>query len=427
MSHPFPILLTDTTRWPSSARLAAALAKAGCTVFAICPPRHPLLKVRGLRQAFAYSALRPLESLASAIRSVSPIRVIPCDDRAVHHLYELHAHARRQGPPGYFAAETIESSLGPPESYSVVADRYKLLQAASGEGIRVAPTCTLSTLEDLEEWLAGRTGPCVLKASGTEGGYGIRIAQNPGEARKSFHDLKRLLATPRVFKRLIVNRDPFWLRLWWRNSTPMVVGQAYIHGQPANCAVVCREGRVLAGIAVEVVCASGPTEPAMVVRVVDHPEMLCAAERIAHRLHLSGFFGLDFIIEARTGAAYLIEMNPRITPQCHLRLGKGRDMVGALMAQLSEKPVLETPPVTRNHLIAYFPQASSARSEFVQSSFQDVPSDEPELVRELLNPWPDQTLLVRLFKYLYSRPEQSRQCIFTEAVAPTAAPGQELR
>jgi predicted ATP-grasp superfamily ATP-dependent carboligase len=224
-----------------------------------------------------------------------------------------------------------------------------------------------------------------------------------------------------------VNRDPFWLRPWWRNSTPTMVAQAYIHGQPANCAVVCCDGRVLAGIAVEVVCAAGPTEPAIVVRVVDHPEMMSAAERIAHRLHLSGFFGLDFIIETKTGAPYLIEMNPRITPQCHLRLGKGRDMIGALMAHLSKKPVLETPPVTRNHLIAYFPQASLARNKFVQSSFQDIPSDEPELVRELLNPWPAQSIVVRLFNYLYSQREQSRECIFAEAAAPAAPPGQDLR
>jgi predicted ATP-grasp superfamily ATP-dependent carboligase len=161
--------------------------------------------------------------------------------------------------------------------------------------------------------------------------------------------------------------------------------------------------------------------------VVDHHEMMSAAERIAHRLHLSGFFGLDFVIENNTGAAYLIEMNPRVTPQCHLRLGKGRDMVAALMAHFSEQPVLETPPITRNHLIAYFPQAWSARSEFVQSSFQDIPSDEPELIRELLNPWPDRTLLFRLFNYLYSQPEQSRYCIFTEAAVPTATPGQKVR
>jgi len=420
MSYPFPILLTDTTRWPGSARFAVALANAGCTVFGVCPTHHPLLKVRALRQAFAYSALRPLESLTAAMNSVRPVMVIPCDDRAVHHLHELHARACRQGPSGRHVADVIENSLGPPESYPIVSGRYELLQAASEEGVRVAATNRIRTVDDLARWQEGKTDSCVLKADGTGGGYGIRIAHSPAEARTRFQELTRLLRTLRVFKRLIVNRDPFWLRPWWSRARQSMVVQAYIQGRPANCAVVCHEGRVLAGIAVEVMCASGPTEPASIVRVVDHPEMMSAAERIARRLHLSGFFGLDFIIETETGAAYLIEMNPRITPQCHLRLGKCRDMVGALMAQLSEKPVLETPPVTRSDMIAYFPQAWSARNELFESSFHDFPDDEPDLARELEKPWLDQTLLARLFNYLYGDPEQSSQCIFTEPVAPTA-------
>ena len=425
MNSPFPVLLADTTRWSEAARLAIALSEAGCAVSSICPARgHPLFKIRGLRQAFVYSPLRPLDSLAAAIKRVSPAIIIPCDDRAVGHLHELHASARLQGPSGRGVADTIERSLGPPESYPIVSDRYELLQAAREEDIPVPATRRVRTVDDLAKWQAGRTDRCVLKVDGTAGGYGIRIAHNPDEARRSFHQLTRLLGTPRVLKRLVVNRDPFWLRPWWHRSRPAVVAQSYIHGRPANCAVVCREGRVLAGIAVEVVCTLGPTEPAGVVRVVDHPAMMLVAQRIARRLHLSGFFGLDFIIETVTGAAYLIEMNPRITPLCHLRLGRCRDMVGALIEQLSEKPVPETPPVTRNDLIAYFPQAWSVQNEFFQSSFQDVPSDEPQLVQELLNPWPDRTLLCRLFNYFYGNQGQSKQCSFAETVTPSAAPSR---
>jgi predicted ATP-grasp superfamily ATP-dependent carboligase len=122
---------------------------------------------------------------------------------------------------------------------------------------------------------------------------------------------------------------------------------------------------------------------------------MLAAERIARRLRLSGFFGLDFIMETGSGAAYLIEMNPRCTPLCHLQFGKGRDMVGALRAQLSGEPVRDAPPVTLNDLIAYFPQAWNCKSEFLDSCYQDVPQGEPELVQELLRPWPDRSLLFR--------------------------------
>jgi predicted ATP-grasp superfamily ATP-dependent carboligase len=112
--------------------------------------------------------------------------------------------------------------------------------------------------------------------------------------------------------------------------------------------------------------------------------MMGAARKIAHRLSLSGFFGLDFVIKEGTGAAYLIEMNPRCTPPCHLRLGIGREMIGALSEQLTGKPLSEPVSVTQNNLIAYFPQALLRNSEFLASSYHDVPEGESELIRELL-------------------------------------------
>jgi hypothetical protein len=54
--------------------------------------------------------------------------------------------------------------------------------------------------------------------------------------------------------------------------------------------------KVLPGISVEVVQSRGATGSATVVRLTERPEMLLAAKRIARRLGLSGFFGLDFML-----------------------------------------------------------------------------------------------------------------------------------
>jgi hypothetical protein len=326
--------------------------------------------------------------------------VIPCDDRGVGHLHELYVRACSLGASGSALAALIERSLGSPESYAVVSSRYDLLKVAREEGIRVPDTKVIEGVDDLKSWHAQQAVPWVLKADGTWGGGGVKIARTIEEAEQCFLELTRLFRAKRVIKRLCVNRDSFWLRPWWKNSRPAVVVQSHIQGRPANCAVVCWQGRVLAGVGVEVVSADGLTGPASVVRIVDSPEMKLAAERIACRLGLSGFFGLDFMIEDRSGASYLIEMNPRATPVCHLRLGKGRDMVGALSAQLSGQPFREVPPVTQNDMVAYFPQAWAYKNEFVETSFQDIPEGEPELVEELLRPWPDQSFLFRAINYL---------------------------
>lgn len=390
------VLLTGTNRWPSPARLAIGLSKGGCRVSAVCLTHHPLFYTRSVQQIFPYSSLHPLESLQTAIDATDPQIIIPCDDRAVLHLQELFWRARNKGAAGAKIAALIELSLGSPESYLTVSSRYDVLRIACEEGLRVPSTKLVTAREDFKCWEKGQPTPWVLKADGTFGGLGVRIAYDRDQAEQFYLEMSRPHRTVRVIKRLVVNRDPFWLRPWWKRSRPAVIVQSHINGRPANCAVVCWKGRVLAGFSVEVLLSEGPTGPARVVRVVDNPDMMLAAKRIARRLSLSGFFGLDFMIEEQTGLTYLIEMNPRCTPLCHLQLGKGRDMVGALCAQLSCEPLRETPPVTESDVIVFFPQSSDCRSSILQPSFLDVPSEEPELVRELLRPWPDRSLLFRL-------------------------------
>jgi hypothetical protein len=390
------VLITDTNRWPNAARLAIVLAKAGCNVSAVCSAGHPLLYTRAVQRTFRYGGLRPLESLANAIKAANPEIVIPCDDRGVEHLHELFVQARDQGTSGDSLAKLIERSLGAPANYATVSSRYDLLQAAREEGIRIPVTSAINSASDLKTWSECETFPCVLKADGTFGGRGIKIPKTLAQAQEFFLAMNRPHSTARVLKRFFINRDPFWIRPWWKRVQPAVIAQSFIHGRPANCAAFCWRGAVLACISVEVVSADGETGPASVVRVIDNAEMSCAAIKIARRLGLSGFFGLDFMIEDRTGSTYLIEMNPRCTPLAHLQLGPGHDLAAALWSQLSGAPLSEAPPVTLKQMIAYFPQAWNCKNDLLESSFQDIPRDEPELVKELLRPWPDRSLLFRI-------------------------------
>ena len=395
------ILLTDTNRWALAARLAVELSEAGCEVSAVCPtPGHALLRTRAVQRTFHYSGLRPLQSLMTAIEAVDPDLIVPSCDRGVEHLHELYALSQTQGAQGTKLAELIERSLGSPASHSIVGSRFELLTLAREEGICVPRTARADTTQQLESWRANEPFPWVLKADGTWGGGGVKIVHSPEEIRPSFTQLARMFRLRRALKRLFVNRDSFGLRPWWQRSRRPVSVQSFIHRRPANCAVVCWRGRVLAGIAVEVVASDGLTGPASVVRVVDNPEMMRAASRLAARLGLSGFFGLDFMIEEGTGAPYLIEMNPRTTPLCHLRLGPARDMAAALRSELIGSTDAEPTSVTQNELIAYFPQAWKGNPDLLATSFHDIPQGEPELVKELLHPFPDRTFLFRLFNRL---------------------------
>ena len=398
------VLLTDTNRWSAPARLAICLAKVGCNVAAVCPPGHPLLKTSAVKRNFRYSGMRPLASLTAAIEATAPQIVIPCDDRGVHHLHELYEQSVRQGTAsGRATAELIERSLGDHSSFPVVSARFELLDMARDEGILVPDTRLIKDSSSLDALGKELTFPWVLKADRSFGGRGVRIAKDLKQAQRYFQELKSPTRVRRAIKRLILNDDSFWLRQWWENFRPAVVAQEFIPGRPANCAVVCWQGEVLAGLGVEVLSADGVTGPATVVRVVENPEMMCAAEKIAGRLRLSGFFGLDFVLADGTGKAYLIEMNPRCTPLCHLRLGRGRDMIGALWERLSGEMLPESLPLTQNDIIAYFPQAWLSKSKLLASSFHDIPYDEPALVKELLRTSLGQSLLARVGSVLLQK------------------------
>jgi carbamoylphosphate synthase large subunit len=147
---------------------------------------------------------------------------------------------------------------------------------------------------------------------------------------------------------------------------------------------------------------------ASIARLVDNPAMLRAAESLARRLKLSGFYGLDFMIENKTGAVYLIELNPRAPQLCHLQLGRGRDLTAALYARLAGVPIPDSPVSTTADTIAIFPRVwlQNPRNEVFSTAFHDVPWEEPELVDEMLKvPQPERGFVQYIINSL--RPGES--------------------
>jgi len=395
--------------------------ECGYCVSAVHPVHgHPLAKTRAVRHSFPYSGFDPIASLKNAIQVSLPDVIVPCDDRAVEHLHLL--HAQTAGSPERDIAELIERSLGSAASFSIAGSRSGLMAAAVEQGIRVPTTWQVSSVEDLKT--AQVPFPWMLKSDGSWGGHGVRLVESREEAERAYAELAQPLPTARFLKRLLVNRDPYWVQNWRGRTKPSVVAQAFVHGRPANMAASCWRGELLDAISAEVVQAQGTTGSATVVRIVESPEAVRSAQLLASRLGLSGFFGLDFMIEEKTGDSYLIEMNPRCTPLSHLALGEGRDPLAAFAARLSGKPARARQPLTKDDRIAYFPQAWhwDPNSEFLNTSFCDVPYSEPELVQDLLQvPWPDRSLLARMVNHLRRDRFEDRRArggFFQAALAP---------
>ena len=123
--------------------------------------------------------------------------------------------------------------------------------------------------------------------------------------------------------------------------------------------------------------------PSTVLRRIHNPMMDRTAETLASRLNLTGFYGLDFILEEQTGIPWLLEMNSRATQIPHLALGPGHDLPAAAFAAITGLPIRPRPAVTSEQTIALFPQEWSRdpSSPLIRSSYHDVPWESPALVR----------------------------------------------
>jgi len=378
------VLLATTSRWYPTARLAMALANAGCEVDAVCPNPHPLRKTRSLRQAHVYHGLAPLVSFARAMESTQPDLIVSADDLATQHLHRLYVQEQRSGKTNSTICALIERSLGEPESFPVVSARAAFMDLAHEEGIRVPSTQVIANIEDLRKCVARIGLPVVLKADGTSGGDGVRIAHTLANAEHAFNQLHAPPLLARAAKHALIDHDKtlIWPSLLRRR--PVVNAQAFVAGHEATSTVFCWKGAVLANLNFEVVNKASSAGHATVVRLVDNAEMSAAAESMVRRLSLSGLYGLDFMLEADTGNAYLIEINPRATQVGHLSLGPGRDLPAALYAALSGKAVQPAPRVTEKDVIALFPQEwiRDPESAFLRSGYHDIPWEEPELVRD---------------------------------------------
>ena len=390
------VLLAASTWWPLSARLAMALRANGCKVDAVCPPGHPLLAVSGGGRHFPYHRSDSLSALKLAIIAAEPDVLIPCDDGVVWQLQALQAEVPGLRP-------LIERSLGPASIHAVINSREHLLGVAAELGIRVPKVRQIDSREGLDAWFSEGFDQGVLKLDHSWGGRGVQIAGSRQDALRIWQKMRKPLATAVAWKRWFINHEVLALWVWRNRSQPVVTIHEYIGGLPANTMFVCWRGEVLSLVTAKVLCSQGPTGAATVVELTRNAEIERAARLLAKRLHLTGFHGLDFILEQASGAAHLIEWNPRCTQLGHLQLPDQASLAATFSRALGAdlRPGRAVPVCSDT--VAFFPGACTWQpsSPYLQTGHHDVPWEEPQLVRELLaDSWPDRQWPARLYHAL---------------------------
>lgn len=378
------VLLATTYRWFATARTAMAFANLGCKVDIVSPPNHPACSTRAVSRNYRFHGLAPERSIRAAILSSKPDIVIPSDDVAMRHLHRIYAAASRIQDSSFDAIRrALQASMGDPASYPVTESRDKFIALVREEGIRIPETKTVASADEVEHWVIDHGFPAVLKADGTSGGEGVKIVHSVPEALEAYRTLHAPLASMIVAKRTFIDGDSNCVLPWFMQRPREVSIQSFVDGADTNIAAACWQGEVLASIDVEVLETWKPKGPATIIRLQQNREREEAVRKIVRRLKYSGLCGFDFMVDAKTSNSYLIEMNARATQTCSLPLGPGHDLIASLCTALTGQPFSLPSIQLAGDTIALFPLAwqGDTSSKLFQSSYFDVPVDEPELIR----------------------------------------------
>ncbi|HEV2702999.1 MAG TPA: ATP-grasp domain-containing protein [Steroidobacteraceae bacterium] len=341
------------------------------------------------------NSFAPRDALIAALRKVRPDLIVPCDDGTVFLLHDIHAaHPDLR--------DLIERSLGPPAAFGVLQSRDRLQRVAAELGIRVPRSLGVESAAQAARCLTDLSPTAVVKLDGTYGGEGVSVVHSKEEAAAAFSHAQSATSALVAVKRMLINRDPYAVWTWRRRARARITMQQYIVGAPANIMVACWQGQILAQVSVEALSCQGATGAANIVRRIARPEFEAAARALAAHLKLSGFFGLDFMIERDTDFAYLIEMNPRCTQLGHLQFADQKSLASALCERISAQPTVPAALTVREAVVAFFPQAwrwKPAGPEW-SSAFHDIPWGEEALIKALLGePWPDRLWPARLYHW----------------------------
>src|SRR5262249_1431612 len=122
--------------------------------------------------------------------------------------------------------------------------------------------------------------------------------------------------------------------------------------------------------------------------ITNDRNMLEAATHVVEALRLSGFVGFDFVIEQGSGRPYLIEMNLRPTPICHLATNASSDLVGALAG--TPRSSINVPRFKEGDVVALFPEElwRDGASTYLRTAVHDIPTEIPEFVDAYRTPIP---------------------------------------
>lgn len=407
--HQPKILLLSLTDNALTNGPISGLAKAGCQCAVMSPPGFTCAQSRFVTRHFALPRHRGLwlgllgvrPALERARRDWRPDLVVPLDDVAGWMLRGL-AVGRSVSAD---LRALLERSLGAPTGYAAACSRVQLLDLARRIGVR-APRSRGADRTNVLEAAAAVGYPVALKLEYSSAGFGVSMVEDPGQLRAAIvatgfgrwrsltHFWSLLRRSKEAVRRMVFG----FIGLATAARTDFEV-QQLVRGTGAMRIVAAWQGRVLDAVSFErLQIHPDPCGNTTVMRFVEHPEMEASARDLVAALGYSGIAHFDFMIEAESGHAYVIEMNARAPASTHLGRRFGHDLCAAIATRLGGSPTRPETSTPKDPVVVRFPRElerdpESAWLHAGSTAFHDVPWDDPPIfdfyLRRLLKRRPD--------------------------------------
>jgi predicted ATP-grasp superfamily ATP-dependent carboligase len=201
------------------------------------------------------------------------------------------------------------------EVFDRICDKAAVAEAAAAVGLQVPTSVRIESPNELSAQIASMTYPVVLKP--------IRsIAGEPGDRRKQTVGYAN---AEQQLREIAASLAP--------NAYPMLLQQR-VDGPGVGVFVLMHKGGVIARFCHERIREKPPSGGVSVYRrsVPVNEELYEASISLLRRLEWDGAAMVEFKIDARTGAAYIMEINGRFWGSLQLAIDAGVDFPALLVA-----------------------------------------------------------------------------------------------
>lgn len=311
-----------------------------------------------------------LGTVATAVRNVSPLLILPGDDLALRALLQLVLE-----PPAGLRedvrdelATLIRASLGDPVRCLDAVDKSRLLDIARSSGVAVADGGAADGVDDAIA-LAERIGyPVIVRPSFGTAGRGTARCDGADALRDAVRDMAPT-------------------RGWQPRNTRRCVVQRWIDGAVVTRASLAWHGSEIAGVTRRRLATHpAPFGAASVVEYVGLPEVTRATRTLFAALGVHGFAGTQFVLDG--DAPHLVEINRRMLPATHGGRLAGIDLAQALSAACHGRPWTgpDDLPPGPGPRFALFPQEwhRDPQSPWLSTLPVDAPWHDPRLFAAML-------------------------------------------